>query len=161
MVIAAKFRGKCRVCSCTIARGDRIEWTKTDGAAHVACANPSPEPATERTAPCWNCQAAGGKFRAHGASTPVLCDACHEDCPDCAYQTFMRSDARCEHCRRRLEWDWQRKAARCVNCCPTCHGPMSRAYALKGYQCDSCANAEEGPCASWTGGYDGEAGASW
>jgi hypothetical protein len=143
MVMVAKFRGKCRVCSCTILRGDSIEWTKSEGAAHVKCAHPEPERASTRTAPCWNCKADGGKFRAHGASSPVLCDACHADCADCAYQKFIRSDARCEHCSRRTEWDWQRKAARCFNCCPTCHAPMSREYARKGYQCDNCADREE------------------
>ena len=29
-------------------------------------------------------------------------------------------------------------------CCPRCGGYLSRAYAVKGYVCDSCADAREG-----------------
>ena len=35
VVMAAKWRGKCRVCGCSIAPGTQIEWTKDGGARHL------------------------------------------------------------------------------------------------------------------------------
>lgn len=74
MVILAKFKGKCRVCGCTILRGDQIEWSRAEGAAHVKCtpAGAAAAEASERSSgravvgPCWECGAEGGKFRAEG-----------------------------------------------------------------------------------------------
>lgn len=37
MTITAKFPGKCRNCGAVILVGDRIEWTKGWGAAHIKC----------------------------------------------------------------------------------------------------------------------------
>jgi hypothetical protein len=37
MTITAKFPGKCRNCGAVINVGDRIEWEKGSGAAHVKC----------------------------------------------------------------------------------------------------------------------------
>lgn len=52
VMMAAKWRGKCRVCGCVIPQGVHIEWTKDSGARHVtpeACAEalanpPLPDP---------------------------------------------------------------------------------------------------------------------
>lgn len=52
VTIAAKWRGRCRVCGCVIPQGVQIEWTKETGARHVtpeACAEalaspPLPDP---------------------------------------------------------------------------------------------------------------------
>jgi len=35
VVMAAKWRGKCRVCGCVIPQGVQIEWTKEGGARHL------------------------------------------------------------------------------------------------------------------------------
>ena len=43
MTIIAKYPGKCKKCGGRINVGDKIEWTKGEGAAHVECpANPEP-----------------------------------------------------------------------------------------------------------------------
>lgn len=42
MVIAAKYPGKCNRCNGSICRGDRIEWSKGGGAAHLTCAGVDP-----------------------------------------------------------------------------------------------------------------------
>jgi hypothetical protein len=43
MTITAKYPGKCKKCGGRINVGDKIEWTKGEGAAHVECpANPEP-----------------------------------------------------------------------------------------------------------------------
>lgn len=123
MTITAKFPGKCRACGGAIHKGDAIEWQKGQGAAHLNCSSSSQResPAAEEmraasaiVAPCWKCKDPNGRFRNFGAATPVYCDGC-----------YQREDRK----RRGL--------------CPTCGGPMSRAYALKGYQCDGCADLEE------------------
>ena len=35
VVMAAKWRGKCRLCGCVIVEGSQIEWTKETGARHL------------------------------------------------------------------------------------------------------------------------------
>ena len=47
MVIRSKYYGKCTVCSGKINKGDQIEWTKGQGAAHVVCAHDSTDPIEE------------------------------------------------------------------------------------------------------------------
>jgi hypothetical protein len=37
MTITAKYPGKCRKCGAVINIGDRIEWEKSKGAAHISC----------------------------------------------------------------------------------------------------------------------------
>lgn len=136
MTITAKYPGTCPACNGSIRRGDRIEWTRGQKPTHSTCNATTETKAAEPRidGPCWTCKAPG-RFRSHGAAAPVLCDSCHSTCKDCP--------RRCEHCGHRTEKDWQRDRQRCVNCCPTCHGPLPRAYALQGYQCDGCADAEE------------------
>ncbi len=48
-MMAAKWRGRCRVCGCVLPQGAQIEWTKDTGARHVsaeACAEALASPAT-------------------------------------------------------------------------------------------------------------------
>jgi hypothetical protein len=50
VVIAAKWRGKCRVCGVVLQVGSQIEWTKGTGARHVspeACAAAMANPPVE------------------------------------------------------------------------------------------------------------------
>lgn len=136
MTILAKYPGTCTECHGKIRRGDSIEWTKGRGAKHTTCAKPTQDNPAAMRAPCWTCKAPDGKFRAHGAAAPVLCDACHATCKDCT--------RKCEHCGGWTEKDWQRDTQRCLHCCPTCHGPIALRHARKGYQCDNCADSEEG-----------------
>ena len=35
VTMAAKWRGRCRVCGCVIPQGVQIEWTKESGARHL------------------------------------------------------------------------------------------------------------------------------
>jgi len=40
--IKARYKGRCRVCGGEINPGDEIEWSRSQGAAHVECAASSP-----------------------------------------------------------------------------------------------------------------------
>ena len=74
----SKYAGQCRTCNGSIARGEMIAWSRYGGAQHPKCAGVYvPEPVQDRRAPCWECRRPEGKFRAHGAATPVYCDTCN------------------------------------------------------------------------------------
>lgn len=47
MVIRAKYNGRCNICGKRIQAGEEIEWTKADGAAHLACARGEAKEAAE------------------------------------------------------------------------------------------------------------------
>jgi len=124
MTITAKFPSTCAGCNGAIAKGDRIEWTRGRPARHANCEraevshmNAESDAATwTRTAACWKCKSPDGRFRSYGAATPVYCDPC---------EVIARRKSR--------------------GLCPTCgETPISRAYIAKGYQCDACADREEG-----------------
>ena len=62
MTITAKYAGKCKACGGQINEGDKIEWTKEDGARHVGCkagtnrvANARVGYASYQTKRCWEC----------------------------------------------------------------------------------------------------------
>jgi hypothetical protein len=116
MVITAKFPGTCSDCKDRFPRGARIEWSKGEGAKHDACANPTEaQTAASVIAPCWKCKDPNGRFRSFGAATPVYCDDCY------TVEDRKRKDL-----------------------CPSCGDTMPRHYAAKGYQCDRCADRDEG-----------------
>jgi len=72
-IIYSKFPGTCTRCKAAFPAGEPIHWQRFTGATHVVCPSSRPE---NVTAPCWECQAEGGRFRSYGAATPVYCDAC-------------------------------------------------------------------------------------
>lgn len=47
MAMTAKFAGTCRWCGTEIVKGDRIMWSRNEGAGHESCA-PSCDPAGDR-----------------------------------------------------------------------------------------------------------------
>lgn len=56
MVMSAKFAGRCRKCGGSIHVGDRIEWSKGEGASHATCpsstsAKPAAKPRTASALP--------------------------------------------------------------------------------------------------------------
>jgi len=74
----SKYAGTCAACSRPIAKGDLIAWSRASGAQHPKCAGVYlPQSPQDVRAPCWICGDPSGKFRPHGAATPVHCDKCH------------------------------------------------------------------------------------
>ena len=68
MPFAARYKGRCSVCHCSIHEGDRITYTRANGARHSACsARPQ----------CLGCgaQLRPIQFREPGAE---LCERCEE-----------------------------------------------------------------------------------